>query len=164
MPSVRARAHGSPSRLASAGGENSLFVIGPRAAPNDQSRVLGQLVDSVNTRQATPFVFNRELDSPTHPERPFMRSDHFNYAKKGIPVVFFTTGLHPGYHRVGDEPAKISYWKLARAAALMRRRRGSGESLYAAALIPRGPAGVELVPGQSGFLFRHRSQPRTRGA
>jgi hypothetical protein len=48
-----------------------------------------------------------------------MRSDHFNYAKTGSPVVFFTTRLHPDYHRVGDEPAKISYAKLARVATLM---------------------------------------------
>jgi hypothetical protein len=101
------------------GGENTLFIVGPSAAPNNQSRALGQLVDSVNARQPTPFAFNREWDSPTHPERIYFRSDHYSYAKKGIPIVFLTTGLHEDYHKVSDEPSKIDYAKLARVAALM---------------------------------------------
>jgi hypothetical protein len=101
------------------GGQNTLFIVGPSAAPNNQSRVLGQVVDSVNARQAAPFVFNREWDSPTHPERIYFRSDHYSYAKKGIPIVFLTTGLHEDYHKVTDEPSKIDYAKLARVAALM---------------------------------------------
>jgi peptidase M28-like protein len=104
---------------ARSGGENTLFIVGPSAAPNNQSRVLGQLVDSVNARQATPFAFNREWDSPTHPERIYFRSDHYSYAKKGIPIVFLTTGLHEDYHKVTDEPSKIDFPKLARVAALM---------------------------------------------
>jgi hypothetical protein len=103
-----------------AGNENTLFVVGPSAAPNNQSRLLGQVVDSVNARQATPFTFNREWDSATHPERIYFRSDHYNYAKKGIPIVFFTTGLHEDYHKVTDEASKIDYAKLGRVAALMR--------------------------------------------
>jgi hypothetical protein len=99
--------------------ENTLFIVGPRAAENGQSRVLGQLVDSVNARQPTPFAFDREWDSPTHPERIYFRSDHYSYAKKGIPIVFFTTGLHEDYHKVSDEPSKIDYVKLARVAGLM---------------------------------------------
>jgi peptidase M28-like protein len=102
-----------------AGSENTLFLVGPIAAPNNQGRALGQLVDSVNARQATPFAFNREWDSPTHPERIYFRSDHYNYAKKGIPIVFLTTGLHEDYHKVTDEPSKIDYPKLARVATLM---------------------------------------------
>jgi Zn-dependent M28 family amino/carboxypeptidase len=101
------------------GAEHTLFIVGPAAAENGQSRVLGQIVDSVNARRATPFRFNREWDSPTHPERIYFRSDHYNYAKKGIPVVFFTTGLHEDYHKVTDEPSKIDYAKLARVATLM---------------------------------------------
>jgi Zn-dependent M28 family amino/carboxypeptidase len=102
-----------------AGGESTLFIVGPSAAENGQSRVLGQVVDSVNARQPMPFVFNREWDSPSHPERIYFRSDHYSYAKKGIPIVFFTTGLHEDYHKVSDEPSKIVYAKLARVATLM---------------------------------------------
>jgi hypothetical protein len=101
------------------GSENTVFIVGPSAAENGQSRVLGQIVDSVNARQARPFLFNREWDTPTHPERIYFRSDHYNYARKGIPIVFLTTGLHEDYHKVTDEPSKIDYVKLQRVATLM---------------------------------------------
>ncbi|MBL8981190.1 MAG: M28 family peptidase, partial [Gemmatimonadetes bacterium] len=73
---------------------DSLYIVGPGAAPNGQSALLGSIVDSVNTSARAPFTFNREWDTTTHPERIYYRSDHYNYARKGIPIVFFTTGLH----------------------------------------------------------------------
>jgi len=42
-------------------------------------------------------------------QRIFYRSDHYNFAKVGIPIVFFTTGLHPDYHRPTDTPDKIDF-------------------------------------------------------
>jgi hypothetical protein len=102
-----------------AGSDRTLFIVGPAAAPNNQSRVLGQIVDSVNARLPLPFALNREWDSPTHPERIYFRSDHYNYAKHGIPVVFLTTGLHMDYHKVSDEASKIDYAKLGRVTRLM---------------------------------------------
>ncbi|MEW5918673.1 MAG: M28 family peptidase, partial [Gemmatimonadota bacterium] len=98
---------------------DSLYVVGPGAAPNAQSKVLGEVLDSVNARQAKPFIFNREWDTTEHPERIYYRSDHFNYASKGIPIVFLTTGLHAQYHQATDEPQLIDYGKLARVATLM---------------------------------------------
>jgi hypothetical protein len=98
---------------------DSLYIVGPGAAPNGQSKVLGLVVDSVNALQTKPFVFNREWDSTTHPERIYYRSDHFNYAVKGIPIVFLTTGLHPQYHQVTDEASLIDYAKLSRVSTLM---------------------------------------------
>ena len=97
-----------------------LYTVGPRAAPNQQSRRLGAVVDSVNAAQPTPFTINREWDSATHPEHIYERSDHFNYARMGIPIVFFTTGMHDDYHMPGDEASKIDYEKMARVARLMR--------------------------------------------
>src|SRR5690606_31004352 len=100
---------------------DSLYIVGPGAAPNGQSAVLGAVIDSVNAAAARPFVFNREWDNTTHPERIYYRSDHYNYARKGIPIVFFTTGLHPQYHQVSDEAALIDYEKMARVGTLMYR-------------------------------------------
>ncbi len=97
-----------------------LYTVGPLSAPNNLSRRLGAMVDSVNAAQATPFAINREFDSPTHPEHIFERSDHFSYARKGIPIVFFTTGMHEDYHAVSDDASKIDYEKMARVARLMR--------------------------------------------
>ncbi len=97
-----------------------LYIVGPNAAPGGQSKRLGAIVDSVNAAEAPPFSINREWDSATHPEHIYERSDHFNYARKGIPIVFFTTGLHDDYHKPSDEPQKIDYDKMARVARLMR--------------------------------------------
>jgi hypothetical protein len=102
-------------------GPDSLYIVGPGAAPNGQSSVLGAVMDSVNAAGATRFAFNREWDTTTHPERIYYRSDHFNYARKGIPIVFLTTGLHPQYHQVSDEAALIDYGKMERIASLMYR-------------------------------------------
>jgi hypothetical protein len=99
--------------------DSLLYVVGPQAAPNGQSKRLGAIVDSVNASMARPFAFNREWDSATHPEHIYERSDHFNYARKGIPIVFLTSGLHDDYHKVSDEAGKIDFAKLARVTRLM---------------------------------------------
>ena len=98
---------------------NTLALVGPRAAPNFQSWRLGIIVDSVNRADPTPFRIDRQFDDADHPEHIYQRSDHYNYAKKGIPIIFFTTGLHEDYHKVSDEPSKIDYDKVARVARLM---------------------------------------------
>jgi hypothetical protein len=98
---------------------NSVALIGPRAAPNYLSWRLGMIVDSVNRQFTLPLHIERRWDDPDDPDRIYERSDHFNYARKGIPVVFFTTGPHEDYHGVGDEPQKIDYDKMARIATLM---------------------------------------------
>ena len=98
---------------------NSVALIGPRAAPNYQSWRLGMIVDSVNRAYPTPLHIERASDDPDDPEHIYQRSDHYNYAKKGIPIIFFTSGLHADYHRVTDEASKIDYDKLARVSRLM---------------------------------------------
>jgi hypothetical protein len=98
---------------------NSLYLVGPRAAPNYLSWRLGMIVDSVNRESATPFKIDRKWDDPDEPDRMYTRSDHYNYAKKGIPVIFFSTGCSSDYHTVFDEPQKIDYDKLTHVARLM---------------------------------------------
>ena len=100
---------------------DSLYIVGPAAAPKGQSRLLGDVVDSVNSTATRPFIFNREWDSPIHPEQIYFRSDHYMYARKGVPIVFFTTGLHADYHKPSDDVAKIDFEKMVRVAELMRR-------------------------------------------
>ena len=68
-----------------------------------------------------PFTIDRSFDSQNHPEQIYYRSDHFNYARKGIPILFFTTGLHADYHKVTDSPDKIDYTKMARIADFILR-------------------------------------------
>lgn len=52
-------------------------------------------------------------------ENLFRRSDHYSFASKGIPAIFFTTGLHEDYHKPSDEPETIDNDKLARIARLV---------------------------------------------
>jgi hypothetical protein len=98
---------------------NKLFVLGPNAAPNNQSKRLGAILDTVNNRQSPPMQLDYAFDTPNHPERYYYRSDHFSYAQKGIPILFFSTGFHEDYHKVSDEPGKIDYDKMARIANLL---------------------------------------------
>ena len=54
------------------------------------------------------------------PEQDFYRrSDHFNFARKGVPILFFFNGTHEDYHQVGDSPDKIDTEKEARVAQLV---------------------------------------------
>ncbi|MBI2797266.1 MAG: M28 family peptidase [Gemmatimonadetes bacterium] len=102
-------------------GADSLYIVGPASAPKSQSAPLGAIADSVNGALARPFTIDRSFDSPTHPERIYYRSDHFNYASKGVPILFFTSGLHPDYHKVSDSPDKIDYAKMARISEYVWR-------------------------------------------
>jgi len=66
---------------------------------------------------------NLELDyrfnDPQDPNRFYYRSDHYNFAKKGIPVAFFFNGVHPDYHQASDEISKIEFDKLEARARLV---------------------------------------------
>jgi hypothetical protein len=98
---------------------NVVGLVGPRAAPKYQSWRLGIIVDSVNRASESPLRIERKWDDPDEPQHVYRRSDHYNYAQKGIPIIFFTTGEHDDYHRVSDEASKIDYDKMARVAQLM---------------------------------------------
>ena len=61
-----------------------------------------------------PMTLDYEFNDPSDGESLYTRSDHYSYASKGIPVIFFTTGLHPDYHANTDEVSKIEFDKLTR--------------------------------------------------
>jgi hypothetical protein len=52
-------------------------------------------------------------------ENIYFRSDHYNFARKGVPILFFTSGLHEDYHKPSDSPDKIDSEKTARIAQLI---------------------------------------------
>ena len=60
-----------------------------------------------------------EMNDPADPESIYTRSDHYSYASKGIPIIFYTTGLHRDYHYVTDEVSKIEFPKMAHIAQLV---------------------------------------------
>jgi hypothetical protein len=91
------------------GGPGYLEVLGARRLSTE----LGDLVEKVNTDGKFGFAFNYAYDANGHPDQYYCRSDHANYARYGIPIVFFSTGSHRDYHQVTDEPAYLDYDKFA---------------------------------------------------
>ena len=98
------------------GGPSYLQLIGSRRL----SRELGDLVETVNTEGNHGFRFDYQFDANGHPGQYYCRSDHYEYARYGIPVTFFSTGSHRDYHMVTDEPQYIDYGQLARVTTLIR--------------------------------------------
>ena len=94
---------------------NSVFVVGADRISTD----LHNVIIGTNERLAAPLTLDFEMNDPRDPESIYTRSDHFSYASKGIPVAFFTTGLHPDYHRVSDTIEKINFPKMTRIAQLV---------------------------------------------
>ena len=66
-----------------------------------------------------PLTLDYELNDIADTESLYTRSDHYSYASKGIPIIFFTTGLHRDYHYVTDEVDKILFPKMQRIAQLV---------------------------------------------
>ena len=81
----------------------------------NESTELGMINESVN-KGYLDLSYNYRYDDPKDPNRFFFRSDHFNYARKGIPIIFFFDGEHEDYHRPGDSADKIDYQKMEKVA------------------------------------------------
>ena len=92
-------------------GPDEIYVIGSRM----MSTQLGDLSETVN-REYLNLKYNYHYDQPNDPERLFYRSDHFNYARYGVPIVFFFDGVHEDYHRPTDSADKIDYRKMQNIA------------------------------------------------
>ncbi|MBI1968244.1 MAG: M20/M25/M40 family metallo-hydrolase [Gemmatimonadetes bacterium] len=67
---------------------------------------------------AHPELGMRPIDDLWPQENFYFRSDHYNFARKGVPILFFFNGTHPDYHRVGDEVARIDAEKESRIVKL----------------------------------------------
>jgi hypothetical protein len=100
---------------------DTLIVVGSRRLSSE----LGELVESVNAASERPFALDLGRDAPDHPERLYCRSDHYNYARHGIPVAHFTTGLHDDYHRPSDTIGRIDPEKLFRVTRLVAEIAGA---------------------------------------
>jgi hypothetical protein len=68
---------------------------------------------------AHPELRMRPIDDIWPQENFYYRSDHFNFARKGVPILFFFSGTHPDYHQPSDSPDKIDAEKESRVARLV---------------------------------------------
>ena len=78
---------------------------------------LGATLERVNA--AHPELGMTAIDDQWPRENFYFRSDHFNFARKGAPILFFFNGVHPDYHQPSDEPDKIDAEKEARIVKLL---------------------------------------------
>ena len=94
--------------------DNYIYLIGT----DRLSSMLHETSEKVNSR-----TVNLELDYRFNawddPNRFYERSDHFNFAKNNIPVIFYFSGTHEDYHGPGDTPDKIRYDLLTQRSRLI---------------------------------------------
>jgi Zn-dependent M28 family amino/carboxypeptidase len=81
-----------------------IFVIGSKL----MSTQLGEISEATN-KAFLNLSFNYKYDDPKDPQQFFSRSDHYNYARKGIPIIFYMDGVHADYHRPSDSVEKINF-------------------------------------------------------
>ncbi len=98
--------HGSPDYVQ---------LVGARRLSTE----FGDVAEAVDKTEKMPLTFDYSMDANGHPQNIYCRSDHANYARYGIPVIFFTTGGHADYHQVTDEPQYIHYQHMARVDQLV---------------------------------------------
>ncbi|MGB5692627.1 MAG: M28 family peptidase [Flavobacteriaceae bacterium] len=96
------------------GSREYIYLIGSDKLSQD----LHQLSEQVNERYTQlelDYAYNDEND----PNRFYYRSDHYNFAKNNIPIIFYFNGTHEDYHRPGDTPDKINYDLLTQRTQLI---------------------------------------------
>jgi hypothetical protein len=96
------------------GNRNYVYLIGSDKLSSD----LHVLSEEINKKYANielDYSYNDEND----PNRFYYRSDHYNFAKNNIPIIFYFNGTHDDYHRPGDTPDKINYDLLTNRARLV---------------------------------------------
>jgi hypothetical protein len=94
---------------------NTLYLVGSDRISTE----LHQINEQANGALARPLTLDYTLNDPADLESLYTRSDHYSYASKGVPIIFFTTGLHADYHAVTDEIGKVDFDKMARIAQLV---------------------------------------------
>ena len=96
-----------------------VLVVGPNVSSDD----LEKTIESVNNNYqklmlnhfydvTAPDATHDNLGPKPNGQRIFYRSDHYNFAKMGIPIAFFCDGLHVDYHRPTDTPQKIDFREI----------------------------------------------------
>ncbi len=109
---------------------NYIYVIG-----NDKlSTDLDPVSKAINEKYSH-LELDYKFNAPDDPERIYYRSDHYNFAKKGIPIIFFFDGIHKDYHKPTDTVDKINFdlmekrarfiflttWEMANRDGMLKR-------------------------------------------
>jgi len=94
---------------------NYVYVVGDDKLSSD----LKPISEGVNNKY-TNMILDYKFNDPKDPNRIYYRSDHFNFANKGVPIIFYYDGmLLSDYHKPTDTPDKIYYPLLSKRAQLV---------------------------------------------
>ena len=93
---------------------NYIYVIGADRLSSELHEI-NEKANERYTQLELDYTFNAEND----PNRYYYRSDHYSFAQKGIPSVFFFNGTHDDYHRASDTIEKINFEKMTRITHLI---------------------------------------------
>lgn len=93
---------------------NYVYIIGA----NKLSTELDSINKAVNKNTGN-IVLDEKYNDENDPERFYYRSDHYNFAKNGIPVIFYFTGVHKDYHKPTDDIDKINFTKMVKIGKLV---------------------------------------------
>ena len=91
-----------------------IYVIGSDRLSTD----LHKINESANQRY-TQLTLDYTYNSESDPNRYYFRSDHYNFAEKGIPAIFFFNGTHADYHRPSDTAEKINFEQMRKTGQLI---------------------------------------------
>jgi len=94
--------------------ENYVYLIGS----DKLSSTLHELSEEAN-RTSVQLALDYTFNDPDDPNRYYYRSDHYNFAKNNIPVIFYFTGVHEDYHQPGDDVEKIRFTKMSKIGKLI---------------------------------------------
>ena len=92
---------------------NYTYVIGSDRLSTELHEI-NETANKRYTKLDLDYTYNLDSD----PNRFYYRSDHYNFAKKGIPAIFYFSGVHEDYHRPTDTPDKLMYDKAETIAKL----------------------------------------------
>ncbi|HEY6328650.1 MAG TPA: M28 family peptidase [Blastocatellia bacterium] len=94
---------------------NTVYLVGSDRISTE----LHNIAVDADQSLSKPLALDYAMNDPTDLEQVYYRSDHYSYAAKGIPIIFFTTGLHVDYHANTDSAEKILYPKMATIGQLV---------------------------------------------
>jgi hypothetical protein len=84
--------------------DNYVYVIGHDKLSSDLP-----IINEGANKLYTQLEFDYKYDDPNDEERIYYRSDHYNFARKGVPILFFFDGIHEDYHKTSDTVDKINF-------------------------------------------------------
>jgi hypothetical protein len=91
-----------------------IYVIGSDRLSSDLHKI-NEEVNQKYTQLTLDYTYNDEND----PNKYYYRSDHYNFAAKGVPAIFYFNGTHPDYHMTSDDIEKINFDKMANVGKLI---------------------------------------------